>query len=85
MKDGVSMSSHLNEFNSIFNQLSGQGIQLNDSLEALFLLITLLNSLETLLTTISTNATADSLFFVMVESSLFIKEVNRKNVDTTRR
>ena len=32
MKDEVSMSSHLNEFNSVFDELSGQGIQLNDSL-----------------------------------------------------
>ena len=44
MKDGASMSNHLSEFNSVFDQVSGQGIELNDSLKALFLLITLPNS-----------------------------------------
>ena len=77
MKDGASMSSHLSEFNSVFDQLSGQGIEMNDLLKALFLLITLPpDSRDTFHTTISTNATADGLSSVTVESSLLTEDVN---------
>ena len=84
MKDGVSMSSHLNEFNLVIDQLSGQGIQLNDSLKALFLLITLPDSWDTFCTNINTNATSDGLSSVTIERSLLIEEVNRKNVETLK-
>ena len=70
MKDGTSMSNHLSEFNSMFDQVSGQGKELNDSLKALFLLITLSDSWDTFCTTVSTNAVADGLSFVTVESIL---------------
>ena len=56
MKDGLRMSNHLSEFNSVFDQASGQGIELNDSLKALFILITLLDRWDTFRTTVSTNA-----------------------------
>ena len=78
-KDGTSMSNHLNEFNSMFNQVSEQGIELNDSLKALFLLITLPNSWDTFCTIVSTNAAADGLSSVTMEASLLIEEVNWKN------
>ena len=84
MKHGASMSSHLREFNSIFDQLSGQGIELNDSLKALFLLITLPDSQDTFCTIVSTNATIDGLSSMKVDSSLLTKEVQRKNVETSR-
>ena len=35
------MSSHLNDFNTIFSQLSAQDVEFKDSVKALFLLITL--------------------------------------------
>ena len=40
-KDGVTIFTHLNEFNSIFGHLNGKEIDFNDSLKSLFLLITL--------------------------------------------
>ena len=52
MKDGTNMSSHLNDFNYIFGQLNGQGIDFNDSLLALLLLSMLLKSLDTFKMTI---------------------------------
>lgn len=70
MKDGTAMSSHLNDFNSIFGQLSAQGVEFNDSLKALFLLITLPESWDTFRTTINNSATLDGLTSAMVESSL---------------
>ena len=84
MKYGTSMSSHLSEFNLVFDKVSGQGIELNDSLKALFLLITLRDSWDTFCTTISTNATADGLSSFIVEGSLLTKEVNWKNNETPK-
>ena len=78
------MSNHLSEFNSVFDQVSGQGIELNDSLKALFLLITLPDNWDTFHTTVSTNAIADGLSSVTVEASLLIKEVNWKNNETSK-
>ena len=80
----MSMTSHLNEFNTVFDQLNGQSIQFNDSLKALFLLITLSDSWDTFQTTISNTAITNGMSSTMVESSLLIEEVNRKNVDTTQ-
>ena len=41
MKEGTPMSNHLNEFNTIFNQLIAQAIKFEDSIKAMFLLVTL--------------------------------------------
>ena len=84
MKDGTSMSNHLSEFNSMFDHVSGQGIELNDSLKALFLLITLPDIWDTFCTTVSTNVDADGLSSVTIEASLLFKEVNRKNNETSK-
>ena len=75
-KDGTTMSNHLSEFNSVFDQVSGQGIELNDSLKALFLLITLSDRWDTFCTTVNTNIVADGLSSVTVEASLLTEEVN---------
>ena len=39
MKEGTTMSNHLNEFNTIFSQLSLQEIKFDDSVKAIFLLV----------------------------------------------
>ena len=83
MKDGTPMSSHLNEFITIFSQLSAQEVEFEDSVKALFLLITLPESWDTFQTTISNSAPASGLTSTNVESSLLTKEVNRKNLNST--
>ena len=81
MTEGMSMSSHLNEFNTIFSQLSAQEIKFDDSVKAIFLLVTLLESWDTFCIAISNSALASGLTFFNVESSLLIEEVNQKNLD----
>ena len=66
------MPTHLNECNSIFGQLNGQGIEFNDPLKALLLLITLPKTWDTSKKTISNSAILDGLSSAMVESSLLI-------------
>jgi len=58
MKEGMPMSNHLNEFNTIFSQLTAQGIKFEDSVKAMFLLVTLPESWETFRTTLSNFALA---------------------------
>ena len=41
MKEGTPMSNHLNEFNTIYSQLSAQGVKFDEPVRAMFLLITL--------------------------------------------
>ena len=83
MKDGTPMSSHLNEFNTIFSQLTVQEVEFEDSVKALFLLITFLESRDTFWIAISSSTPTSGLTFVNVESNLLIEEVNRKNLDST--
>ena len=76
------MSDHLNEFNTIFSQLSVHEVEFQDSVKALFLLITLPESSETFCTAISNSTPAVGLTSANVESSLLTEEVNRKNLDS---
>ena len=84
MTEGTSMSSHLNEFNTIFSQLSAKEIKFDDSVKAIFLLVTLPESWDTFRTAVSNSAPASGLTSANVESSLLTEEVNRKNLDSSR-
>ncbi|MCO5557441.1 hypothetical protein L7F22_011005 [Adiantum nelumboides] len=53
MKEGTAMSNHLNEFHTIFSQLTAQEIVFSDSTKAMFLLITLSDSWYTFRTALS--------------------------------
>ena len=83
MKDETPMSSHLNEFNTIFSQLSAQEVEFADSVKTLFLLITLPESWDTFRTAISNSTPASGLTSASEESSLLTEEVNKKNMDST--
>ena len=56
MKEGTSMSNHLNDFNTIYSNLVAQEVEFLDSVKALFLLITLSDSWDTFWTAISNSA-----------------------------
>ena len=78
------MSSHINEFNTILNQLSAQEIKFDDYVKEIFLLVTLLERWDTFCIAISNFALASGLTSLNVESSLLIEEVNRRNIESTR-
>ncbi|MCO5574219.1 hypothetical protein L7F22_028001 [Adiantum nelumboides] len=61
MKEGTPMSDHLNEFNTIYKQLSAQGVRFDEPVRAMFLLITLLESWDTFRTALSNFAPLDDL------------------------
>ncbi|MCO5576917.1 hypothetical protein L7F22_030738 [Adiantum nelumboides] len=61
MKEGTPMSNHLNEFNTIYSQLSAQGVKFDEPVRAMFLLITLPKSWDTFCTTLSNYTPPDGL------------------------
>ena len=77
-KEGASIAEHLNEMQSITNQLSSMKISLNDELQALLLLSSLPESWETLVVSLS-NSAPDVVTMSQVTSSLLNKELKRKN------
>ena len=78
------MFDHLNQFNTIFTHLFTQGIKFDDSIKAMFLLVTLAKSWDTFRTGISNYAPKDGLSSTDVEGSLLIEEVNCKNQDFSK-
>ena len=84
MKEGTAMSNHLDEFNTIFSNLSALEIEFPNLVKALFLLITLPKSWDTFCTIINNFVPPCGLIEANVSSSLLTKEVNRKNLDSSR-
>ncbi|MCO5610147.1 hypothetical protein L7F22_064382 [Adiantum nelumboides] len=84
MKESTPMSNHLNEFHTIVSQLQSQGVEFDDFLRAMFLLVTFPDPWDIFRTTVSNSATPDGLKCANVESSLLMEEVNCKNVEDTK-
>ncbi|MCO5600003.1 hypothetical protein L7F22_054111 [Adiantum nelumboides] len=81
MKEGTPMSNHLNEFNTIYSQLSAQGVRFDEPVRAMFLLITLPESWETFRIALSNSAPPNGLSIAGVEGILLTEETNRKIAD----
>eukprot|EP00253_Pinus_taeda_P002925 PITA_02925 len=79
MKDGDSVTEHLNAFNAVVSQLSTVDIKISDEDKCISLLCSLPNSWDSLVIAIGSNATA--LQFDEIVSSLLTKELRRKNID----
>lgn len=69
-KDGDSIVVHLNDFQGLVNQLSAMKMSLDDELQALLLLCSLLESWDTLVVSLSNSAPEGKLTMESVKSSL---------------
>ncbi|MCO5563638.1 hypothetical protein L7F22_017285 [Adiantum nelumboides] len=78
MKEGSSVSSHLNEFNSLYSQLTSKGLNFDDEMKAIFILCSLLASWDTFNTTISNSTHGGKLAFSDVTSALLDEEIRRQ-------
>ncbi|MCO5591321.1 hypothetical protein L7F22_045303 [Adiantum nelumboides] len=78
------MSTHLHEFKTILGQLQAQKVEFQDSVKAMFLLVTLPDSWDTFCIAINNFAPENGLKCIDVESSLLMEELNLKNVDDSR-
>ncbi|MCO5549225.1 hypothetical protein L7F22_002691 [Adiantum nelumboides] len=81
MKEGTPMSNDQNEFNTIYSQLSAQGVRFDEPVRAIFLLITLPESWNTFGIALSNSAPPDYLTIAGVEGSLLTEETNRKTMN----
>ncbi|MCO5559196.1 hypothetical protein L7F22_012791 [Adiantum nelumboides] len=77
MKEDGSITAHLNEFNSLFSQLTSKGLNLDDEMKTIFLLCSLPSSWDTFCMAISNSAPGGQLVFRDVTSSMLTKESKR--------
>jgi len=80
MKDGDSVTNHMNAFNTVVSQLSSIDIKISDEDKCISLLCSLLDSWDSLVIAIGSNAT--TLQFDEIVSSLLTEEIRRKNMDS---
>ena len=81
MKDGGSISLHLNEFNIIFSQLQAQKLNFDAAMKAIFLLCSLSSSWDTFRTIISNFALVGVLNLDDVVGSLLVEEIKKMSMD----
>jgi len=79
MKDGDSVTEHLNAFNSVVSQLLSVDIKILDEDKCISLLCSLPNSWDSLVMAIGNNAIA--LYFDEIVSSLLTEEMRWKNME----
>ncbi|MCO5587781.1 hypothetical protein L7F22_041733 [Adiantum nelumboides] len=75
MKEGSSVSSHLNEFISLYSQLTLKGLNFDDEMKAIFLLCSLLVSWDISNTVISNSTHGGKIAFNDVNSALQTGEI----------
>ena len=80
MKDRDSVTEHLNEFNTMVSQLASINIKISDEDKCITLLCSLPDSWYSLVIAIGSNAT--TLQFDEIVSSLLMKEMRRKNMES---
>eukprot|EP00253_Pinus_taeda_P004068 PITA_04068 len=79
MEDGDLVTEHLNAFNTVVSQLSSVDIKISDEDKCIRLLCSLLDSWDSLVIAIGSNATA--LQFDEIVAALLTEEMRRKNMD----
>eukprot|EP00253_Pinus_taeda_P012267 PITA_12267 len=79
MKEGDSVTEHLNAFNTVVSKLSFFDIKISDEDKCISLLCSLPNSWDSLVIAIASNATA--LQFDEIVSSLLMDEMKQKNME----
>eukprot|EP00253_Pinus_taeda_P021253 PITA_21253 len=80
MKDGDSMTKHLNAFNTMVSQLESVDIKISDEDKCMSSLFSLPDSWDSLVIAIGSNATA--LQFDEIVSALPTEEMRRKNMES---
>ena len=80
LKEGKSIAEHLSEFQDLVNQMVTMKLIIDDKLQALLLLSSLLDSWETLVVSLSNSALNGVLQLAMVKNSLLNEETRRKDM-----
>eukprot|EP00253_Pinus_taeda_P008404 PITA_08404 len=80
MKDGDSVTEHLNAFNTVVSQLASVDIKISDEDKCINLLCSLLDSWDSLVITVGSNATA--LQFDEIVLALLTEQMRWKNMES---
>jgi hypothetical protein len=83
MADGASVAHHLNEFNTITNQLSSVEIDFDDEIRVLIVLASLPNSWEAVRMTVSNSVGKSKLSYEDVRDLILSEEIDRKDASKT--
>jgi hypothetical protein len=83
MAKGASVAHHLNEFNTITNQLSSVEIDFDDEIRALIILASLPNSSEAVRMVFSNSAGKSKLSYEDVRDLILSEEIRRKDASET--
>ena len=78
---GTPVVQHLNEFNTITNQLSLVEIEFDDEVCILILLASLSNSWEAMRMAVSNSARKSKLKYVDIQDLILSEEIHRRNVN----
>ena len=81
MLEGGLVVEHINNFNTIVNQLFLVGIKFDDEICALIMLASLPNSWESMIETITNSIGNAKLQFIDIRNTILAEEVHRKNFD----
>jgi hypothetical protein len=79
MAEGVAVAKHLNEFNTITNQLSSVEIEFNDEIRAFIVLASLPNYWEAMRMAVSNSAGKGKLNYDDIQDFIFNEEVCRRD------
>lgn len=83
MSEGTPVAQHLNEFNTITNQLSSVEIDFDDEIRALIVLASLPNSWEAMRMAVSNSAGKSKLKYEDIRDLILSEEVRRRDAGET--
>ena len=85
MAENASVVQHLNEFNTIINQLSSVEIDFNDEIHALIILASLLNKWEAIRMAVSNSTGKEKLKYNDMRDLILVEEIRRRDAGETSR
>ena len=85
MAENASVAQHLNEFNTITNQLSSVEIDFDDEICALIILASLPNSWDAMRMAISNSTGKEKLKYNNIRDLILAKAIRRRDVGETSR
>ena len=83
MAENASVAQHLNEFNTITNQLSSVEIDFDDEIRALIVLASLPNSWEAMRMAVSNSTGKEKLKYNDIRDLILAEEIRRRDADET--
>ena len=85
MAENASVAKHLNEFNTITNQLSSVEIDFDDEIRALIVLVSLLNSWEAMRMVVSNSTGKEKAKYNDIRDLILVEEIRRRDASETLR